>query len=105
MLSIEQGGERMSRRRTGKTYIPISISLPDTLVKEIEAELGPKDSRSRWIASAVEAKLASEDDLENASVPQLLSWLAYHRVIDQKMRWALEEQYNLKASTDEHSDQ
>jgi len=98
------GGDKM-RKRTGKKYVPITISLENQMINELEMELKPKESRSAWIADAISAKLASEEDLENASVPQLLSWLAFHRVIDQKMRWALQEQYNLKASADEHSDQ
>lgn len=47
----------MSRRRTGTRYVPITISLKPSMVDEIEAELSPTQSRSHFIASAIESKL------------------------------------------------
>ena len=47
----------MSRRRTGTRYVPITISLKPAMVDDIEAELSPKQSRSQYIAAAIDAKL------------------------------------------------
>jgi len=50
----------MSRRRTGTRYVPITISLKPAMVDEIEATLGPKQSRSQWIADAITKKMNDE---------------------------------------------
>jgi len=75
MLPLEQGGVRMSRRRTGKTYVPISISLPSSMIEEMEVELGPNDSRSKWVARAIRNQLDSSSigtTLSEATTTQLL---------------------------------
>lgn len=96
----------MSRRRTGKTYVPISISLPSSLIQEIEIELGAKESRSKWIASAIESKLYDESTFDEASNSKLVSELAHRSVITKEMRDALYQVCDkIKASTDEHSNQ
>tara|TARA_Y100000401_G_scaffold67122_1_gene53701 strand:- start:199 stop:474 length:276 start_codon:yes stop_codon:yes gene_type:complete len=45
------------RRRTGTRYVPITISLKPAVVDDIETELSPGQSRSKWIAEAIDAKL------------------------------------------------
>lgn len=50
-------GAAMSRRRTGSRYVPITISLKPSMVDDIEAVLNAKQSRSEWIAGAIEQKL------------------------------------------------
>lgn len=47
----------MSRRRTGTRYVPITISLKPSMIDDIEAELSPKQSRSQFIANAIQSKL------------------------------------------------
>lgn len=45
------------RRRSGTRYVPITISLKPALVDDIETELSPGQSRSKWVADAIDAKL------------------------------------------------
>ena len=90
----------MSRRRTGKSYVPISISLPASLIEEVEVELGPKDSRSKWIARAIRSKLDDETistTIADASTIQLLVVLRNRGLLDEVGFAAL------KALIDEHS--
>jgi len=91
----------MSRRRTGTQYVPITISVPATMLNLVEMKLKPKESRSAWIALAIEARLNDADALENASVFDLLGWLHFHGVINHQMRTMLQKQHDSKASTDE----
>lgn len=69
----------MSRRRSKNPTKAISITLPQRLLDEIEDELTRNDSRSKWIASACEAKLGAEGTLvQDATTKQLLTIL-YNR--------------------------
>lgn len=65
----------MSRRRTGTRYVPITISLKPSMVDDIEATLGPKQSRSQWIADAIEKKMDDDEHirLSEYSIGRLLS--------------------------------
>lgn len=45
------------RRRTTSLYVPITISLKPEIVNAIEAELAPKQSRSRWIQEVLTKEL------------------------------------------------
>lgn len=56
----------MSRRRTGIRYVPITISLKPAMVDEIEATLGPKQSRSQWVADAIQKKLDGRGEFDLA---------------------------------------
>ncbi len=51
----------MSRRRTGTQYVPITISIPATMLNLIEMQLKPKESRSAWIAEAISKQLNGSD--------------------------------------------
>ena len=64
----------MSRRRTGARYVPITISLKPSMIDDIEAELSPKQSRSQWIASAIDDKLRGDGAISvgDASALQLV---------------------------------
>ena len=48
----------MSRRRSSNPTTAISITLPRSLLDQIDDQLTRTQSRSAWIASAVEGKLA-----------------------------------------------
>ena len=65
----------MSRRRTGTRYVPITISLKPSMVDDIEATLGPKQSRSQWVADAIAKKMDDDDHIALAehSIGRLLS--------------------------------
>lgn len=66
-------GAFVMRRRTGTRYVPITISLQPEMVNDIEAELSRKQSRSEWIASAIEAKLNGEGSPADFPTAQLLA--------------------------------
>lgn len=66
-------GAFVMRRRTGTRYVPITISLQPEMVNDIEAELSRKQSRSEWIASAIEAKLNGEGSPADFPSAQLLA--------------------------------
>jgi hypothetical protein len=67
----------MSRRRTGTRYVPITISLTPSMINDIEAKLNAKQSRSQWIASAIEVKL-SQTTLTTAEATDVQLKLALH---------------------------
>ena len=94
------------RKRTGKKYVPITISLENQIINELEMELKPKQSRSKWIADAIEQKLNGEDSFNDASSSKMVSELCMRSVITSEMRDALYQICDkIKASTDEHSNQ
>ena len=65
----------MSRRRSTDPAIPVSIAIPRSLYTRISYVLGYKQSRSRWICQAIEAKLDAHDDAH-----QIISSLSSHRL-------------------------
>ena len=69
----------MSRRRTGKRFVPITISLQPSMIDEVEVELSAKQSRSQWIADAIKAKLQEHElttGVREASTGFLMSELS-----------------------------
>jgi len=104
------------RKRTGKRYVPISISLPMTMVNDIESELDAKQSRSEWIADAITAKMG-EGGWSLVDNGNAIQWLyAFKNAMKEQnvhvdaMFWQIlesncREAVESKASTDEHSDQ
>ena len=101
------------RKRTGKRYVPISISLPMSMVNDIESELDAKQSRSEWIAEAIMNKM-KPDDWNFVDNGDAVDWYqAFKRAMNEfgvkfdVMFWDILKQNCLesRASTDEHSDQ
>lgn len=93
MLSLEPGGERMSRRRTGARFVPVTISLQPSMLDEIEAKLGPKQSRSAWIARCVRTALDDETDklgANEASTGYLMSLLSRRKDLNGEQKGILE---------------
>ena len=83
----------MSRRRTGDRYVPITISLRPTVVDRIEAELGPRQSRSAWISKAILAQLDSDGDavpLSERTTMRLLSEVRHRKDINGEMKGIIE---------------
>lgn len=74
----------MSRRRTTSLYVPITISLKPEIVQAIEAELGPKSSRSRWIQEVLQKELyESGFDLQRDGTA--LNWFhAFKNAMDER---------------------
>ena len=81
----------MSRRRTGARYVPITISLKPSMIDDIEAKLSPKQSRSQWIAGAIEDKLIPEvQSIDKLSTNRLLSEVRARTDISGEMRGIIE---------------
>lgn len=82
----------MSRRRTGERYVPITISLKPSMIDALESELNVKQSRSQWIAKAIQQRLdGNEIDLEDFTLNDLFSELMYRGAISQNVRWTLQK--------------
>ena len=64
----------MSRRRSADPTTAISITLPRSLLDQIDQELTPRSSRSRWISLACRKKL----DNDTWHVPDRQLFAAVH---------------------------
>lgn len=64
----------MSRRRSHNPTKAISITLPLTLIEEIDDKLTRTQSRSKWIANACSLHL--HDDGVNIPLRQLMAMIA-----------------------------
>jgi len=65
----------MSRRRSADPAIPVSIAIPRSLHTRMNELLAYKQSRSRWVCQAIEAKLDAHEDAH-----QVISSLSSHRL-------------------------
>jgi metal-responsive CopG/Arc/MetJ family transcriptional regulator len=105
-ISVLEEVGRMSRRRTGTRYVPITISLKPSMVDEIEAELSPKQSRSQFIAAAISAKLDGEHErVEEISSLRLCAVLLNRGDITLELFEALRHQLKGKESLKQQSEQ
>jgi hypothetical protein len=77
---------KMSRRRSTDPTTAISITLPRTLLDEIDSKLTRNDSRSAWIARACMNELV--DDEINVPTRQLMAAL-YARIDDETLKTVL----------------
>lgn len=62
----------MGRRRSTNKHIPMSLSIPYTLIQRLDKELQYKQSRSKWVQGAIKAKLTQEIDWTKITDKQLL---------------------------------
>jgi hypothetical protein len=74
LASLPSGGGRMSRRRSTNPTKAISITLPQSLLDNIDDQLTRTSSRSLWIATACKMRL-DEDDTLGIETRQLLAML------------------------------
>ncbi len=63
----------MSRPRSADPGVPITISIPNSLKTRLDQELSWKQSRSKWVTKAIEAKFLDMDafsvgDLSNKAL-------------------------------------
>lgn len=73
---------RMSRRRSANPTKAISITLPLSLLEQIDDQLTRTQSRSAWIASAARSKLSENDlSVSDADSKQLLAILVNRGVM------------------------
>ncbi len=75
----------MSRPRSRDKVVPVSIGIPVSLMMRLDNELDWKQSRSKWVKSAILQKL--DQDFDYGSIPskQLCSMLLNRGVIDYSM--------------------
>ena len=72
----------MSRRRSSNPTTAISITLPRSLLDQIDDQLTRTQSRSAWIASAARSKLAENRmTVDDADSKQLLAVLVNRGVM------------------------
>jgi metal-responsive CopG/Arc/MetJ family transcriptional regulator len=67
----------MSRKRSIDKSIPISVTLPGSLVKRLDQELSYQASRSKYVAIAIENRLGEmkSSAVSEASTRQLMAAL------------------------------
>ena len=71
----------MGRRRVNNKHIPMSLSIPYTLIQRLDKELSYKQSRSKWVQGAIKAKLNQSIDYSSISDKQLLVMLCNRGII------------------------
>jgi len=71
----------MGRRRSTNKHIPMSLSIPYTLIQRLDKELQYKQSRSKWLQGAIKAKLTQEIDWTKVTDKQLLVILRNRDII------------------------
>ena len=82
----------MGRKRSTNKSVPISVSLPGSLVTRLDQELSYQASRSKYVQVAIENRLKQ---LENSSVSeassrQLMAALMARKDITNQLRLILE---------------
>lgn len=77
----------MSRRRAANPTKALSITLPQSLIDQIESELSHTQSRSAWIAKACAMRLQEErPGLDEYSTMRLMSELRYREECNGEMK-------------------
>ena len=84
----------MGRRRVNDKIVPVSIGLPQSLLDRLNMELDWRQSRSRWVKRAIQAKLEAIsvegqviDEISNRRLIVLLfnrniiNWFEYETLI------------------------
>jgi metal-responsive CopG/Arc/MetJ family transcriptional regulator len=72
----------MGRRRVKEKHIPMSLSVPYRLIQRVEEQLGYKQSRSKWVQGAIQAKLDMEIDWSLIESERLLRLLLARGIIN-----------------------
>ena len=82
----------MGRKRSTDKSIPISLSLPGSLVKRLDQELSYTSSRSKYVAKAIENRLneMQSSAVSEASSRQLMAALMARKDITNQLRLILE---------------
>ena len=70
------------RPRSRDKVVPISIGIPVSLMMRLDNELDWRQSRSKWVKSAIITKLDEEFDWDSISSKRLLAILFNRGVID-----------------------
>lgn len=81
----------MSRKRSTDKSIPISVALPGSLVRRLDQELKYTASRSKYVAKAIENRLAELESsaVSDASTRQLMAALHARKDISKQLETML----------------
>lgn len=79
----------MPRPRSRDKVVPISIGIPVSLMVRLDNELDWKQSRSRWVKSAILSKLNDNFDISSIQTKQLLGMLHYRNIITTELLTSL----------------
>ena len=74
----------MSRPRSRNPTRAISITLPMRQLRDVDDQLQYEESRSKWISTAIEARLAGERYIQDASNVELLVLLVNRGAISEE---------------------
>jgi len=102
VLPIEPGGGSLSRRRSKNPTYAISITLPRTMLEELDNRLNPKESRSRYIRRALAVYM---DQGDGVWIPtrQLMAML-HARIDDETLKTILIDRLTSSSSTNDEQD-
>ena len=70
------------RPRSRDKVVPVSIGIPVSLMIRLDNELDWRQSRSKWVKSAIIQKLDMQFDWDGVSSKRLLAILFNRRIID-----------------------
>ena len=74
----------MPRPRSRDKVVPVSIGIPVSLMIRLDKELDWKQSRSKWVKSAIIQKLEGTFDYSSIPSKQLLGMLLNREILDYK---------------------
>ena len=82
----------MGRKRSTNKSVPISVSLPGSLVTRLDQELSYQSSRSKYVADAIENRLKQMENssVGEASTRQLMAALHSRTDISNQLKTILE---------------
>jgi len=70
------------RPRSRDKVVPVSIGIPVSLMIRLDNELDWKQSRSKWVKSAILQKLNDHFDFDSIPTRSLLNLLFTRKIID-----------------------
>ena len=70
------------RPRSRDKVVPVSIAIPVSLMMRLDNQLDYRQSRSKWVKSAIIQKLDEQFDWDSVSSKRLLAILFNRKVID-----------------------
>ena len=95
----------MSRRRSTDPAVPVSIAIPRSLHTRLNELLAYKQSRSKWVCSAIKAKIDAYDNesqvIDNISSHRLIVLLFNRHIINWEMYELLKSNLPIEETVEE----
>lgn len=79
----------MPRPRSRDKVVPVSIGIPVSLMMRLDNELDWKQSRSKWVKSAIISKLDNQFDYDSLSSRFLIRELQMRNIISTELLTSL----------------